>query len=117
MARTWHAATSIGIFAKGEKPDPLLVTFTDTGGVALDLTGFTASCKIEQVDSSTTGLATGTAVLNNAAGGIVQYTFTDADMNTAGLFRLQVWVGNGTRRYASELFEYKVSEDTEAPSL
>jgi hypothetical protein len=107
----------IGPFFVGERPPALTHTFTDADGNAINLSGHTIRFVVVGVDDSDdTGMG-GNGTLETAASGIVSYTFSDADMATEGMFRGQFWAGNGTRRYASDIFEYVVVTGTTAPSI
>lgn len=112
--------THIGTFRQGERPEPLVVTFTDDAGTAINLTGFTARAVWRLRSSPQSAATTDTPTITTAASGIVTYSW-DAD-NTAslGMHVLEIWVGNaGTLRYASRLFTYYVEAGvgSSAPSI
>jgi len=113
----WLTYTRLGPFTKGEIPEPLQVTIQDVDGTAINLSGFTASFKIEAVDQTVSGLGAGTSSIPTAASGITQYAWVAADFTTAGFYRGQMWVGDGTNRYASEVYEWFVYDITDAPSI
>lgn len=117
MTKEYIPVTRIGPFSVGEKPEPLQITLQDADGAALTLTGYTASFVIESVDETVSGLAAGTSDIVTPASGITRYTWAAADFTTAGFYRGQMWVGNGTYRYASDIFEWFVRDVTTAPSI
>ena len=119
MAKTFQTVTRLGTFSKGEIPKPLLITFEDADDVALDLSGYTTDTVIEGVDVTVSGLGNGVATITTPnTDGKVSYVWDAADFETAGLFRLQVWVGDGAAvRLASEIYEYFVETNTPAPSI
>lgn len=117
MNKSFLAVQRIGPYTQGEKPEPLVLSIKDASGAAIDLTGFSAKFQIEAVDGAVAGLGAGTASLPSPATGITQYAWAAADLATAGLYRGQMWVGNGSRRYASELFEWFVRDATDAPAV
>jgi hypothetical protein len=110
----------IGDYSVGERPEPLVITFTDSTGDPLDLTAFTAKAQWRPRRSSPAMATEDAAVVTTPASGIVTYGW-DAD-NTAipGWHELEVWVGNGTTaRYASRQFTYLVRPglSTTAPAV
>lgn len=116
---TWVEQNIIGPYVLGEKPTPLQISFTDSDGNALDLTGFTASIDIVRLDGTDPGnLGEGISTIPNLTGGIVQYAWAENDFLTEGMFRLVAWVGDGSQRYASEFFEFFVrNSSTTVPSI
>lgn len=117
MSREYATTTRIGPFSLGEKPEPLQITIQDADGNAISLTGYTVSFVIEAVDQTVAGLGAGTSEIVTPASGITRYNWAAADFATAGLYRGQMWVGNGTYRYASDVFEWFVRDNTTAPSI
>ena len=109
----------LGVFPKGEIPDPLQVSFKDANGDAIDLSsGFTAKASIKNIEGTATGLGTGDLSAPDAVG-LVTYTWVAADFATEGTYIIQLWVnsvGAGVR-YASEAFYYAVEEAAPAPSF
>lgn len=114
--------TRIGPFAVGERPTDLLVTFQDSAGVALDLSGYdTFDTVITRVDEDDiAGQGGGTTALNgDGTDGVVKYPWVGADHATAGFFRMQVWAGVAAtpRLFASDVYAYYVEQVTAAPSI
>lgn len=109
--------TRIGPFSIGEKPEPLQITIQDYNGTAINLTGYTATFIIEAVDQTVSSLGGGTSSIPTPASGITQYIWHANDFLTAGLYRAQMWAGNGTYRYASKIFEWFVQDATTAPNV
>lgn len=100
----------LGAFAAGEVPPILSHTFTDFDGVVVDLTGFTTlAMNIEAIPDVTGPLGGGLIVFDgNGSDGIVNYTWTDDDMEEPSGYTAQMWVSNGTNKYASDLIIYNV---------
>ena len=109
----------IGPYAKGELPQPLLITFKNADDTVINLTGFTADMVIVPVDHVDSGLGAGAATVESPeTDGVTQYVFVAADMDTVGLFRAQMWVGDGAnQRLGSDIYEYFVEEVTVAPNI
>lgn len=109
----------LGPYSVGEIPRALAVTFEDADGGPVNLSGFTARFVIEQVsgDEAASGLGQGVAAITDAAAGVTEYAWTAADFATAGRFRGQMWVGDGTNRLASIEFWWDVAAVTEAPDI
>ena len=109
----------IGPYAIGEIPSPLQITITDYDGAVIDLTDFTAKFKIVRLDDDTpSGLATGSSTIFDASNGVTQYSFVAADFTTSGHYRGVMWVGDGSVRYSSDMFEWFIRDNgTTAPSI
>ncbi len=113
MAKEFQTVTRLGSFSKGEIPKPLLITFQDADGAAIDISSYTPDGVIEGVDVTVSGLGNGVAAkVGGGSTGQVSYTWDAVDFETPGLFRLQIWIGNGTDRLSSEVYEYFVVENT-----
>lgn len=110
--------TTIGPYTTGEIPPPLTVTFTDSDGDPIDLDGYQARWVTRARGSDTE--ATAVAVVDpdqQANTGQVTYTWVVGDLDTEGVYRGEMWVGNGTNRYASELFEFDVRAAIATPDI
>ncbi len=115
---TGQTIVNLGVFAKGEVPEPIQITIQDADGVVIDLTGMTAEFEIVSVREDVSGLGTGTSTIEDDTGGITQYVWVTADMNTVGTFRGQMWVGDGVGfKIASFIYQYEVELITSAPSV
>lgn len=117
MTKEYISVTRIGPFTLGEKPEPLQITIQDFDGNAVSLSSYTAKFVIESVDQTVNGLGEGTSEIVTPASGITRYNWAVSDFTTAGFYRGQMWVGNGTYRYASDIFEWFVRDLTTAPSI
>ncbi len=110
----------IGPYAVGEIPLPLVVTFKDSDGTVINLTGYNAETVIEGVDDTVDLAPAGTSEVTDETGGEVTYTWGESDFMTVGQYRLQIWVAkdaSGTRaQLASDLFEFFVRLGTSAPT-
>jgi hypothetical protein len=106
-------SVSIGPYVVGEKPVPLVYTFLDSNGNAMDLTGYAAKFSIHE------SLGAVSASLNASVNapptaGAVQYTWIGTEFPTPGHYRARFWVGNSTQRFASVLITFDVA-DSEGP--
>lgn len=117
MTKEYVSVTRIGPFTLGEKPEPLQITIQDFDGTAVSLVGYTAKFVIESVDQTVSGISSGVSEIITPASGVTRYTWAAADFTTAGFYRGQMWAGNGTYRYASDVFEWFVRDLTTAPSI
>lgn len=89
----------IGPFVTGEIPDPLRYQFQDASGAPMDLTGYLAKFVFGEDDAPTT-----TVDASLVAGGVdgwVEYIWTGTELADPGHYVGELWVGNGTQRYAS----------------
>jgi len=101
----------IGPYAVGETPDALQISFKNSGGDALDLTGYSLGFSIIRLDGDDPGgLAAGVSSLSDAANGVTQYQWDADDFLTEGHYRGVMWVTNGSIRRASEIFEWYVRD-------
>ncbi len=115
---TGQTIVNLGVFAKGEIPEVLQITFQDVDGVVIDLTSMTTDFVIEAVRETVAGLGTGVSSIEDATNGLTQYVWVTADMNTVGTFRGQMWVGDSVAiKLASTIYQYEVEEITTAPSV
>jgi baseplate upper protein BppU len=90
----------------GEKPSPLVYQFQDSGGTAINITGFTAKFLYQEHDGAA---VTANAAVSDGPNGKAQYTFTGNEFATAGHYRAAFVVGNGTNRYESVEINFDVS--------
>jgi hypothetical protein len=111
----------IGPYTVGEIALPLEVSFVDFSGVAVDLTGYSADMVIEKIDAplaTDANLGQGVAaIVAPETGGVVRYTWDEADFANPGRYQAQMWVGNGARRIASVELWYDVVDVTAAPNI
>lgn len=115
---TGQTIVNLGVFAKGEIPEPLQITIQDNDGVAIDLTSMTADFVIEAVRETVVGLGTGATTIPTPTSGLTQYVWVTADMNTLGTFRGQMWVGDSVAiKLSSSIYQYEVEEITTAPAV
>ena len=99
------AATVIGPYTVGEVHAPLTVQFLDASGSPVNLTGYTAKFVWAKKGGTPTEA---NATITDTANGIVTVPWTAAVWQASGPYELEVWVGNGAFRLASELFEFEV---------
>jgi hypothetical protein len=109
------AAVVLGPYHQNELPPQLTVTFKDSAGAAISLTGYTAELAYRNYGGAwVTRIGSGAGVVIdadqvNAGKGQVHYTWVAADFASSGDFELEVWVGNaGTQRFDSQRFAYQI---------
>jgi hypothetical protein len=99
------SSVTIGPYVVGGKPPPLVYTFLDSAGAAINLTGYTAVFNFRPVDgTATVGAATVTTPLT----GQVTHTWTGAEFEAPGDHWAEFWVGNTTNKFCSLRLEYSV---------
>ena len=95
------------------KPAPIEHQFLDSDGNPIDMSvgTWTGEGRAEQlyVDTQPTGLGSGSVVVDDVSA-IATYTWADEDFQTLGKFRIIIWVGNGTERYGSTVYEWDVAD-------
>lgn len=101
---------NIGFFAAGEIPPPVSHTFTDFDGAAVDISSFsTRQMNIEAIPAVTGPLGTNAVTfVTDGTDGKVTYAWSATDMAEPGSYSAQIWVSNGTNRYASDLIIFVV---------
>lgn len=90
----------------GEKPSPLEYQFLDGNGAVINITGFTAKFNYKENDGTAVSAA---ATVSDGPNGKARYTFTGNEFATAGHYKAEFWVGNGTNRYASVEIDFDVA--------
>lgn len=99
---------NLGEFTAGEKPAPLVYQFQKADGTPLDLSAsYVARVTYRERFGTPTLVSTGVTV-TSGVNGEVTYVWTGAELASPGHYYLEVWAGNGTNRFASELIEYDV---------
>jgi len=96
----------LGPYVRGEIQAPLLYTFKDSTGAAIDLTGYTAKFSCREQDGAP--VLYSAVVGSPPANGEVVYAWTGVEWPTAGHYLAEFWVGNGINRLASLLMEFDV---------
>ena len=92
-------------YVVGEKPPPLVYTFQDSSGTAIDLTSYSAEFRIQRVDGAA---VTGLAVVSNPTAGEVTHIWLGTEFPTPGKYWAEFIVGNTTNRYNSLRLEFIV---------
>ncbi len=72
------------------------ITWTDADGDAVDLTGATITARIRNLLSGVTVNSTGSFTVVDAANGIFIWSYSSADVATAGQFAVQFTASYGT---------------------
>ena len=96
----------IGPYVVGEIPSPLEYSFLDSAGQPINLTGYTAKLVVRPTDSNTP--ASYGATVSAPLAGTVTYTWDGTELAQPGPHWAEVWVGNGTNRFASLRLEFTV---------
>lgn len=101
---------------KGSRPPLLEHQYLDANGNPYDLsTGiWTGQARAEQLhlgsgESQPTGIGSGSVSVTIATA-IASYAWVDQDFLTPGRFRLIIWIGNGTQRFGSTIYEWDVAD-------
>jgi hypothetical protein len=92
-------------YVMGEKPPPLVYTFQDSAGTAINLTGYTAKFVIKEHDGAA---QTFNAVVSAPTSGQVTYAWAGTEWPTAGHYEAEFVVGNTTNRYNSLKLTFNV---------
>jgi len=97
----------------GSKPLPIQHQFLDQNGDPVDMSvgTWTGQGRAEQlyVEDQPAGLGAGSVVVDDMLA-TATYPWVVADMATAGKFRIILWVGNGTLRFGSTVYEWDVAD-------
>lgn len=105
---------TLGPYTTGEIPEPLVVTFTDDEDVAINISAYTAKFVIK---APGTAAVTKDAVVTDGTAGEATYTWVEDDLETPGATTAELWVGNGTNRFASERFVFVVKPALAVPEI
>lgn len=95
-----------GPYVVGEKPAPLVYSFLDANGVAINLAGYTVTFTYRRGDDSVA--VTGSASVTGAATGQVTATWGTAPFPEPGRYYAEFWVDNSVNRFASVLITFVV---------
>lgn len=98
----------IGEFVAGEKPEPVVVTFTDADGNPIPLTGDPGYTAVWRMSINGGDAIDQNAVVTSPDGGETTYTWDADDLLDPGHYRARMWVGNGTQRFASVEYAWDV---------
>lgn len=100
----------------GTRPPLLEHQYLDENGDPLDLsTGvWTGQGRAEKLhlaagESQPPGLGSGTVSIDIPTA-TASYAWADEDYETEGRFRLIIWIGNGTQRFGSTVYEWDVAD-------
>ncbi len=97
-------------------PPSLEHQYLDADGDPYDLTtgtwtgqGRAEKINLDDGESQPAGIGTG-AVTIDVPTAIAQYDWDIADFTTVGRYRIIIWIGNGTQRFGSTVYEWDVSD-------
>lgn len=100
-------------FPKGSRPPSLEHQFLDENDLPYDMSVgvWTGQAKAEQlhVTAQPPNIGSG-SVSVNAVDAKVTYGWASADFNSIGRFRIILWVGNGSQRFGSTIYEWEVAD-------
>ena len=108
--------TVIGPFTAGEIPPPLEVDFKKSDGTPIDFSAggpWTAKFIYRAYGGAFVTKSCPAPTLNTGA---VTYIWVEADLATPGDYEAEMWVGNGSNRYDSVLFQYQVLAAVAVPA-
>ena len=100
-------------FPNGTKLSAISYQWLDENDDPIDLsTGtWTGQGRAEALDGGSAGAGLGTGGVSvDTANARATYVPHEDDFATAGRFRLIIWIGNGTTRYGSAVFEWQVAD-------
>lgn len=99
---------SLGVFAAGEIPLPVVHAFKYADGDPIPLTTYTPTVYIEGPEGVNAGQGTLTVV--DAMAGTLSYTWHEDDMQTPGKYRMLLWIeaADESTRFASDLITFEV---------
>lgn len=97
--------------AKGSIPGSISHQWTDYNGDPVPLAGFTGQFRAEALEGGSTpaGMGGGSVTVDGP-NGTATYPWVVADFSEVGRFRGIIWVGDGTDRYGSFVFEWSVAD-------
>lgn len=97
-------------------PPPLEHQYLDAAEDAFDLSngtwtgqGRAEKINLEDGETQPTGIGTG-AVTIDIPTATAQYDWVTEDFDTPGRFRIIIWIGNGSQRFGSTVYEWDVSD-------
>lgn len=102
---------TLGPYHAGERPAPVAYTFQDANGADLVLTGYTAVFVWKDQDGPP---ITRAATL---VGATATHGWGLADLAEPGSYSGQMWVGNGTNRFASVPMAWRVFPSVAIPDI
>ena len=94
----------------GEKPNPLVAPFKDDTGAPVSLAGFAAAIQWRRTGAVAPVEKAAAITTVDAAADAIRYDWDDTDLAVAGTYRIVMWAGNGTLRYATNVYELQVQD-------
>jgi len=98
---------------KGTRAVPISHQYLDQDGNPVDLTSgtWTGQGRAEQLHETTQPPNIGDGSVGiNIPTATATYEWVDEDFETIGRFRLIIWIGNGTQRFGSTVYEWNVAD-------
>lgn len=102
------ATVQLGPYVAGEIPPAFTYTFLDDQGTPIPLNGFDAKL-VWKRRAVVTVVDPVIAPNQTANPGQVTYTWQDGDLDIAGSYAADLWVGDGTYRFASVRLAWTVA--------
>lgn len=100
---------------KGSLPPPIEHQFQDEEGAPYDMSvgSWSGQGRAEQLHlegaAQPANIGTGTVSID-VPSATATYNWVSADFTTVGRFRIIIWVGNGTQRLGSTVYEWDVAD-------
>lgn len=80
---------------QGARRPSQLITLTDAAGSAVDLSGAMITVRIRNLTTGVAVASDGAFVIVNAAGGVLRWDYSEADVSTAGRYEVQFTLAFG----------------------
>lgn len=113
MTATIGSRITIGPYAQGEIPDPLLYTFLDFDGNPIPLDDFDERVGFLRQPGATTAVER--TIDTTDTEGQVQWTWATDDLENSGTHYLSLWVGDGVQLLYEASFRFYVRPSRDIP--
>jgi hypothetical protein len=84
------------VIPKADKGYDIIFSLTNSGGTALNLTGYTIKLKVWKPGAPGTLLVDGSCVIDSPTGGTCHYTLTGTDFAAAGRYLAEIELSAGS---------------------
>lgn len=106
---------TLGPYAVGEQPNPVIhSSYNRDTGQRRNLTGYAADCVLRKPNDRNYQLA---AQIIDYVAGDVKFDWPINPFDMAGNWDLTFWVSNGTRRFRSAIYSFRVAPSGPAPTI